>query len=220
MVDQYEVVSKLQDLNWNMIINAIDKVNEISQYEKIKYPVAFMKTTIFNEIDEFSARVQVQANYDLSDNEGQANFGSNYKNRFHNLENRTDDYTERELEKIAKNKREGYYNKSQNNTGNFLIRNDDKGKENDNNKIENSLIEKYKDTEFEPLLIDIKKELTPVSYETYFDKNITEIRKKDNNLVIKIKGSKFIKGVLETHYLSLIKKHFNKIGVENIKIIN
>ena len=179
-----------------------------------------MKTTIFNEIDEFSARVQVQANYDLSDNEGQANFGSNYKNRFHNLENRTDDYTERELEKIAKNKREGYYNKSQNNTGNFLIRNDDNGKENDNNKIENSLIEKYKDTEFEPLLIDIKKELTPVSYETYFDKNITEIRKKDNNLVIKIKGSKFIKGVLETHYLSLIKKHFNKIGVENIKIIN
>lgn len=117
MVDQYEVVSKLQDLNWNMIINAIDKVNEISQYEKIKYPVAFIKITIFNEIDEFSARVQAQANYDLNDNEGQANFGSNYKNRFHNFEGSSKNYTEDEIEKIVKNKREEYYDKIKNEDG-------------------------------------------------------------------------------------------------------
>lgn len=118
MVNQHEVVTKLQNISLDMIINAIDSVNEASQYEKIKYPVAFMKTTIFNEIDEFPAKIQTQVNYDLNENIRKNNdSGNNYKNRFHNFEGSSKNYTEDEIEKIVKNKREEYYGKIKNEDG-------------------------------------------------------------------------------------------------------
>lgn len=108
-VAKYDVIAKLQSLNIDMIISTIDKVIEKSKEEKIKHPVSYLKTAIFNEIDEFSARIQAQINYDFSSNEFKDKPSKKHKTRFHNFENRTDRYSAEELEAIAKRKRDEYY---------------------------------------------------------------------------------------------------------------
>ncbi len=68
MVDQYQIVTKLQNLDSEMVISAVNKVNEASKYDEIEYPVPFMKTVIFNEIDEFNGSVWAQVNHNLNNN--------------------------------------------------------------------------------------------------------------------------------------------------------
>ncbi len=105
-ISQFDAISKLQSLNIDMVITTIEKVIERSKEEKIQYPIAFLKTAIFNEIDEFSARIQAQVNYDLSDNKSRDKPKLKRKTRFHNFENRTDKYSAEELEAIVRRKRE------------------------------------------------------------------------------------------------------------------
>ena len=105
-ISQFDAISKLQSLNIDMVITTIEKVIERSKEEKIQYPIAFLKTAIFNEIDEFSARIQAQVNYDLSDNKSRDKPKLKRKNRFHNFENRTDKYSAEELDAIVRRKRE------------------------------------------------------------------------------------------------------------------
>ena len=107
MVSQFDIVNKLQMLNIDMITTTINKVIERSKEEKIEYPIAFLKTSIFNEIDEFFGRVQAQVNYDLSDNKNLDKPNFKRRTRFHNFEQRTDKYSAEELEAIARRKREG-----------------------------------------------------------------------------------------------------------------
>lgn len=106
IISQFDAISKLQSLNIDMVITTIEKVIERSKEEKIQYPIAFLKTAIFNEIDEFSARIQAQVNYDLSDNKSRDKPKLKRKTRFHNFENRTDKYSAEELEAIVRRKRE------------------------------------------------------------------------------------------------------------------
>lgn len=105
-ISQYDIIVKLQNLNIDMITSTIDKVIEKSKEEKIKYPVSYLKTAIFNEIDEFPARIQSQINYDFFDNEIKDKPRERYKTRFHNFKQRTNMYSEEELEAIVKRKRE------------------------------------------------------------------------------------------------------------------
>ncbi len=105
-ISQFDAISKLQSLNIDMVITTIEKVIERSKEEKIQYPIAFLKTAIFNEIDEFSVRIQAQVNYDLSDNKSRDKPKLKRKTRFHNFENRTDKYSAEELEAIVRRKRE------------------------------------------------------------------------------------------------------------------
>lgn len=105
-ISQFDAISKLQSLNIDMVITTIEKVIERSKEEKIQYPIAFLKTAIFNEINEFSARIQAQVNYDLSDNKSRDKPKLKRKTRFHNFENRTDKYSAEELEAIVRRKRE------------------------------------------------------------------------------------------------------------------
>jgi len=60
-----DIIHKLQNLEMDMVISTIEMVIEKSKEKKIKYPIAFLKTTLFNEIDEFSAKIQTQLNYDF-----------------------------------------------------------------------------------------------------------------------------------------------------------
>lgn len=106
IISQFDAISKLQSLNIDMVITTIEKVIERSKEEKIQYPIAFLKTAIFNEIDEFSARIQAQVNYDLSDNKSRDKPKLKKRTRFHNFENRTDKYSAEELEAIVRRKRE------------------------------------------------------------------------------------------------------------------
>ena len=105
-ISQFDIITKLQNLNIDMVTTTINKVIEKSKEEKIQYPIAFLKTAIFNEIDEFPARIQAQVNYDLSDNKSRDKPELNRKTRFHNFENRTDKYSAEELEAIVRRKRE------------------------------------------------------------------------------------------------------------------
>lgn len=107
-IPRYDAISKLQSINLDMVRNVIDKVIEKGKEELIKYPIAYLKTTILNEIDEFSARIQAQVNYDLSDNKSRDKPKLKRKTRFHNFENRTDKYSAEELEAIVRRKREEY----------------------------------------------------------------------------------------------------------------
>ena len=223
MVDQYEVVTKLQNLTLDMIINSIDKVNEASQYEKIKYPTAFMKTTIFNETDEYFARVQAQVNYDLNgNNEEEQSPNSNYKNRFHNFESASNNYTEDELDEIVNNKREEYYEKkkNENDTPNYIYPKSDVNDLISPKDIEPDLIERFKDTQYEDVFNDIKAEITPAAYDAFFKETISEVKEMEGTAILKIKGDNLIKQILENKYIKLIEKHFSSMGVEKVLIEN
>lgn len=65
IVSRYDIIDKLQKLNYDIIVSVIEKVIQVSKEQEIQYIVAFIKTTLFNEIDEFDAKVQTQVNYDL-----------------------------------------------------------------------------------------------------------------------------------------------------------
>ncbi|MEY8417565.1 hypothetical protein AAK964_14885 [Tissierella praeacuta] len=65
-ISRFDGISKLQNINYDIIISAIDKVIESSKEQEIKYPSAFIKITLFNEISEFSAKIQAMVNYDLA----------------------------------------------------------------------------------------------------------------------------------------------------------
>ncbi|MCQ4925055.1 hypothetical protein NE686_18280 [Tissierella carlieri] len=65
LVTRFDVITKLQNLTLDIVNSTIDKVIESSKSQEIQYPVAFIKTTLFNEIDEFYARTQAQVNYDI-----------------------------------------------------------------------------------------------------------------------------------------------------------
>lgn len=109
-ISRFDTITKLQNLNIDMVTTTISKVIESSKEQEIKYPVAFIKTAIFNEIDEYYARIQAQVNYDLADNEYVKEITINKKTRFHNFEQRSDKYSAEELENIAWKKREKYKN--------------------------------------------------------------------------------------------------------------
>lgn len=113
-ISQYDAISKLQNLNVDMITRTIEKVIDKTKEEKIEYPIAYLKTAIFNEIDEFSARIQSQVNYDLSDNKNKDKSNKVWKTRFHNFEQRTDKYSGEELEAIARRKRQEFMDKHKN----------------------------------------------------------------------------------------------------------
>ena len=65
-VASFDIISKLQDLNFDMVYAAIRNVVEMSKSQEIRYPVAFLKTSLFNEIDEFGARTNAQVSYDMN----------------------------------------------------------------------------------------------------------------------------------------------------------
>lgn len=108
-VSRFDAISKLQNLNYDVIISTIDKVIESSKVQEIKYPSAFIKSTLYNEISECSAKIQAMVNYDLSDKESVDKKIIDRRTRFHNFEGRTDKYSAEELEDIVKKKREIYY---------------------------------------------------------------------------------------------------------------
>ena len=62
-ISQYDAIAKLQNLNVDMVTTTIEKVIDKSKEEKIEHPIAYLKTAIFNEIDEFSARIQVRVKH-------------------------------------------------------------------------------------------------------------------------------------------------------------
>ena len=108
-IPQFDIINKLQKLNIDMVTSTIEKVIESSRNQEIQYPIAFLKTAIFNEIDEFSAKIQAKVNYDLNDNKNKAKAEEKRRTRFHNFESRTDGYSAEELEAIARRKREEVY---------------------------------------------------------------------------------------------------------------
>lgn len=108
-IGRFDVISKLQNLQYDMIKACIDKVIESSKSQVIDYPVAFIKSTLFNEIDEYSARIQSQINYDFSDLPSDDD--NDRLTRFHNFKGRTSNYTADELEGIANRKRKEYSSK-------------------------------------------------------------------------------------------------------------
>ena len=108
-IPQFDIINKLQKLNIDMVTSTIEKVIESSRNQEIQYPIAFLKTAIFNEIDEFSAKIQAKVNYDLNDNKNKAKAEEKRRTRFHNFESRTDGYSAEELEGIARRKREEVY---------------------------------------------------------------------------------------------------------------
>ncbi|OZV13539.1 hypothetical protein CIW83_03055 [Tissierella sp. P1] len=99
-VSRFDAISKLQNLNYDMIISTIDNVIESSKEQEISYPSAFIKSTLYNEISEYSAKIQAMVNYDLSQER---------RTRFHNFQQRSDKYADEELEDIARGKRETYH---------------------------------------------------------------------------------------------------------------
>lgn len=111
-IGRYDVIAKLQNLNIDVIINTIDRVIEKGREEKIKHPVSYIKTAMFNEIDEFSARIQLQLSYDFNHNSYNSKTEDmpqeKHKTRFHNFKSRTDNYSEEDLEAIVRRKREKY----------------------------------------------------------------------------------------------------------------
>lgn len=109
-VGRYDVIGKLQNIEYDIIISTVDKVIKSSKSQVIDHPVAFIKSTLFNEIDEHSARIQAQFNYDFSEGSSETE-SSAPLTRFHNFEGRTSYYSEEELEEVARRKREGYLNK-------------------------------------------------------------------------------------------------------------
>lgn len=82
--------------------------------DRLKFKNKFREKMIglFDEIDEFSARTQAQINYDFYDNGVKNKPKNKYKTRFHNFENRTDKYSEEELESIVRRKREEFMERS------------------------------------------------------------------------------------------------------------
>lgn len=64
-IGQYDAISKLQRINGDIVTSTIDRVIEKSKEEIIQYPIAYIKTTMLNEIDEFPARIQSLVNHDL-----------------------------------------------------------------------------------------------------------------------------------------------------------
>lgn len=113
-VSQFDIISKLQGLNVDMITTTINKVIERSKEEEIEYPIAFLKTTLFNEIDEFAAKIQTQVNYDFSDKKDIEKSKKKFITRFHNFQQRTDKYSAEDLEDIASRKRQEYMDKHKN----------------------------------------------------------------------------------------------------------
>lgn len=109
-ISRFDTITKLQNLNIDMVTTTISKIIDSSEKQEIRYPVAFIKTAIFNEIDEYYARIQAQVNYDLADKEYVEGIDINKKTRFHNFEQRSDKYSAEELENIAWKKREKYKN--------------------------------------------------------------------------------------------------------------
>ncbi|MCK9470672.1 MAG: hypothetical protein M0Q88_02835 [Bacilli bacterium] len=107
-VKRYDVIDKLQTLDNGVITSAINKIIESSKAQGIEHPIAFIKTVLFNEVDEFLAKIQVDINFDLY---GDEVIDNNKKNRFHNFKSRTDNYTEEDLEEVAKKKRSAYKEK-------------------------------------------------------------------------------------------------------------
>lgn len=105
-VSKFDIISKLQNLEIDIILSTIEKVIEKSKEERIDYPIAFIKTKLFNEIDEFSARVQAQFNYDFLDKKATHKKNKPKLTRFHNFEQRTDKYSAEELEDIIRKKRQ------------------------------------------------------------------------------------------------------------------
>lgn len=103
--------STLDGINIDMVIETIEKVIEKSKAKVIKYPVTFIKTSLFNEIDEYNARIQSRLNYDLAGNKEIEDYKENIRKttRFHNFEGRTSTYTAEEIDKrvseIARRKR-------------------------------------------------------------------------------------------------------------------
>ncbi len=65
-ISRFQVVSKLQKLNHDMAYTAIRNVAENSKTQEIVRPVAFLKAAIFNEIDEFEAKINARVNYDIN----------------------------------------------------------------------------------------------------------------------------------------------------------
>lgn len=63
---RYDVITKLQDLDIEVVKSSLDKIIEIAKREEITYPVPLLKTIVFNEIDEFMARIQAQVDYDMN----------------------------------------------------------------------------------------------------------------------------------------------------------
>ena len=110
-VSRFDTISKLQGLNYDIIISTIDKIIESSKKQEIRYPAAFIKTILFNEIEEFSAKNQAMVNYNEYFSEGTDIDKINRLTRFHNFEHRSDNYSEEELEDIVRRKRESFRSK-------------------------------------------------------------------------------------------------------------
>ncbi|WP_406242049.1 hypothetical protein ACF3M2_14185 [Tissierella carlieri] len=62
-VSRFDAISKLQNIKYDIVISTIDKVIESSMEQEIKYPSAFIKSTLYNEISEYSAKIQAMVNY-------------------------------------------------------------------------------------------------------------------------------------------------------------
>ncbi|TCU65637.1 hypothetical protein EV204_11729 [Tissierella praeacuta] len=110
-ISRFDAISKLQGLNYDIIISTIDKFIESSKKQEIRYPSAFIKSTLFNEIGEFSAKNQAMVNYNLANKESVDENMRSRRTKFHNFQGRTDKYSAEELEDIARMKRQQSKNK-------------------------------------------------------------------------------------------------------------
>lgn len=69
-IGRFDVITKLQDLDIDIVKSSLDKIIEMGKREKITYPVPLLKTIIFNEVDEFMAKIQAQVHYDMNNDHG------------------------------------------------------------------------------------------------------------------------------------------------------
>ena len=88
------------------------------------------------------------------------------------------------------------------------------------NNTELELTEKYKDTRYEGVFSNIKAEITPAAYNSFFSETILDIKETEGTAILKIKGDNLIKQVLENKFINLIEKHFSSIGIEKVLIEN
>jgi len=196
-INRYDVIEKLQKLNWSIVDSAIEKAIAESYNKKIHYPVPFMKSILFNEIDQFEVNIQNDINYSL--NGAGAIIDENHENIHENI-----------AEDIKNRKQEQELVKKDSNisidSDTFLTEENIK-----------PIIERVEEEYIEPLN-EVKKEITQVSYNAFID-SILDIYK-DSKILNIVTRNDFLKGILENRYKNLLYEKFKEIGIKEINIIS
>lgn len=196
-----------EDINYiiNKYKNDLDKLLNIIEYIK-NYEPKVGYSNVTGAI--ISAENWSINGYKVKNN---PNKPSKQKNKFHNFKSRTLEYSPEELEDIARRKRKEYYKDVDSKVHK-------KDCNSDNLKNNYDLLSKYKDTNIEIAILEIKKNISEVSFNTYFDKGINNIDIVDNIALIEVNDS-FFKDLIKNKYLNEIKDAFKLIDINTIEFL-